>query len=287
MLEHKTTEEMMFYQMTNKAVCEQLGVETHVGLDPLVAKQRLKENGPNALAQESPMPSWRRFINQFNDAMIFILIGAAAISFFAHEAADGFIILAIVFLNGVLGFVQENNAEKSMQALKKMQIPYAQVLRGGVLLKLPSIDLVTGDIVQLNSGDVVPADGRLIETAVLKIEESQLTGESVPVDKHTRVISEDNPPIGDRYNMAYATSRVSAGRGRMVVTQTGMKIGCAMGITGTDVAKEASDLILTDDNFSTIVMAVKEGRTIYDNIRKAVTFLLSSNTGEIVTLLRV
>lgn len=240
MPEYKITEEMMFYQMTKEAVCEQLGVESRVGLDPLVAKQRLMENGPNALAQEAPVPSWRLFINQFNDVMIFILMGAAAISFLAHEPADGFIILAIVFLNGVLGFVQENNAEKSMQALKKMQIPYAQVLRGGVLLRLPSIDLVAGDIVQLNSGDIVPADGRLIETAGLKIEESQLTGESVPVDKHTRVISEDNPPIGDRYNMVYATSRVSAGRGRMVVTQTGMntEIGHIAGLLSREVEEK-------------------------------------------------
>ena len=240
MPEYKITEEMMFYQMTKEAVCEQLGVESRVGLDPLVSKQRLMENGPNALAQESPVPSWRLFINQFNDVMIFILIGAAAISFLAHEPADGFIILAIVFLNGVLGFVQENNAEKSMQALKKMQIPYAQALRGGVLLKLPSIDLVAGDIVLLNSGDVVPADGRLIETAGLKIEESQLTGESVPVDKHTRVILENNPPIGDRYNMAYATSRVSAGRGRMVVTQTGMntEIGHIAGLLSREVEEK-------------------------------------------------
>jgi Ca2+-transporting ATPase len=231
---------MMFYQMTKEAVCEELGIETHVGLDPLTVKQRLMRNGPNALAKEAPVSSWRRFINQFDDVMIFILIGAAAISFFAQEAADGFIILAIVFLNAVLGFVQENNAEKSMQALKKMQIPYAQVLRGGVLQKLPSIDLVPGDIVQLNAGDVVPADGRLIETAGLKIEESQLTGESVPVDKHARVISEDNPPIGDRCNMAYATSRVSAGRGRMVITQTGMntEIGHIAGLLSDELEEK-------------------------------------------------
>ncbi|MDY0222021.1 MAG: calcium-translocating P-type ATPase, PMCA-type [Desulfobacterium sp.] len=230
----------MFYQMTNKAVCEKLGVELGVGLDPSAVKQRLMENGPNALAKEAPVPSWRRFINQFDDVMIFILIGAAAISFFAQEAADGFIILTIVLLNAILGFVQENKAEKSMQALKKMQIPYAQVMRGGVLVKLPSIDLVPGDIVQLNSGDVVPADGRLIETAGLKIEESQLTGESVPVDKNTRVISEDNPPIGDRRNMAFATSRVSAGRGRMVVTQTGMntEIGQIAGLLSNELEEK-------------------------------------------------
>lgn len=230
----------MFYQLPKEDVCKQLGVEPHAGLDQNAAAQRLIENGPNALAQEAAIPSWKRFIMQFEDVMIYILVGAAAISFFAHEAADGFIILAIVFLNGILGFVQENNAEKSMQALKQMQIPYAQVLRNGVLLKLPSTDLVTGDIVQLNAGDVVPADGRLIETAVLKIEEAQLTGESVPVDKHTQVISERNPPIGDRHNMVYATSRVSAGRGRMVVTQTGMntEIGHIAGLLSREVEEK-------------------------------------------------
>ena len=222
----------MFYTITKEKTCEQLSVDAHVGLDPAVAAQRLIENGPNALMQEAAMPSWKRFIKQFEDVMIWILIAAAAISFFTHEFTDGFIILAILLLNGVLGFVQENNAEKSMQALKQMQIPSAQVLRGGELLRLPSADLVKGDIVQLNSGDVVPADGRLIEAAGLKIEEAQLTGESVPVDKQTQVVEKENPPIGDRNNMAYATSRVSSGRGRMVVTQTGMntEIGVIAGL---------------------------------------------------------
>ncbi len=226
----------MFHQTTKEMICEQLGVEVNAGLAPAVAAGKLIETGPNVLAREAGIPSWKRFIRQFDDFMIWILMGAALISFATHEATDGFIILAIVILNGVLGFVQENNAEKSMQALKQMQIPYAQVLRGSVLLKLPSADLVPGDIVLLNSGDVVPADGRLVEAVSLKIEEAQLTGESVPVDKHTNVIEADNPPIGDRHNMAYATSRVSAGRGKMVVTQTGMdtEIGRIAGLLGRE-----------------------------------------------------
>jgi len=230
----------MFYQITAEKACEQLGVDIHLGLDPALAAERLIENGPNALAQETPEPPWKLFVKQFEDVMIWILIGAAGISFFTHEFVDGCIILAILILNGVLGFVQENNAEKSMQALKQMQIPYAQVLRGGELLRLPSSDLVPGDIVQLNSGDVVPADGRLIESAGLKIEEAQLTGESVPVDKHTRVIEKKEPPVGDRHNMAYATSRVSAGRGRMVVTQTGMntQIGQIAGLLSREAEEK-------------------------------------------------
>ncbi len=212
--------------MYNKQVAEvvqKLKSDIEQGLSTSEALSRLQKNGANALTAKAGISPLRRFINQFRDFMIWILIGAALISFFTHEVADGFIILAIVLLNGVLGFVQENNAEKSMQALKNMQVPEAQVLRDGTVQKLPSPDIVVGDIVLLSAGDVVPADGRLVETAALRIEESQLTGESLPVDKHADVIQSEELPLGDRHNMAFSTSRVAAGRAKMLVTATGMQ----------------------------------------------------------------
>ncbi len=212
--------------MYNKQVTQvvsQLKGDIEAGLTSAEAALRLQQSGANALVSKAGISPIRRFLNQFKDFMIWILMGAAAISFATHEIADGFIILAIVLLNGILGFVQENNAEKSMQALKRMQVPAAQVLRDGVVQQLPSPDIVVGDIVLLNAGDVVPADGRLIETAALRIEESQLTGESLPVDKHAAVIQSDQLPLGDRHNMAYSTSRVAAGRAKMIVTATGMQ----------------------------------------------------------------
>ncbi len=204
-------------------VAEILKSDIKKGLSTADAADRLRQNGANVLTTKPGISPIERFINQFKDFMIWILIGAALISFFTHEVADGFIILAIVLLNGILGFVQENNAEKSMQALKNMQVPEAQVLRDGAVQKLPSPDIVIGDIVLLNAGDVVPADGRLIETAALRIEESQLTGESLPVDKHADVIQSDALPLGDRHNMAFSTSRVATGRAKLLVTATGMQ----------------------------------------------------------------
>ncbi len=225
--------------MYNKQVTEvatEFNSDIKRGLDADEAFNRLQKNGTNALTTKPGISPIRRFINQFQDFMIWILIGAALISFFTHEVADGFIILAIVLLNGILGFVQENNAEKSMQALKNMQVPEAQVLRDGVVQKLPSPEIVIGDIVLLNAGDVVPADGRLVETAALRIEESQLTGESLPVDKHADVIQSEELPLGDRHNMAFSTSRVAAGRAKMLVTATGMQteIGKIAGMLDTE-----------------------------------------------------
>ncbi|PIE77188.1 MAG: ATPase [Clostridiales bacterium] len=212
--------------MYNKQVAQvikQLNGDINDGLTAAEAAERLRQNGANALISKAAISPFKRFVNQFQDFMIWILIAAAIFSFFTHEVADGFIILAIVLLNGILGFVQENNAEKSMQALKNMQVPAAQVLREGRVQQVLSPEIVIGDIVLLNAGDVVPADGRLIEAAALRIEESQLTGESLPVDKHANVIQSEQLPLGDRRNMAYSTSRVAAGRAKMIVTATGMQ----------------------------------------------------------------
>lgn len=212
----------MAYNQQVSQVVDTLRANLEQGLTSTEAERRLQADGPNALVTKEGISPLKRFLKQFEDFMIWILIGAAVISFFTHEVADGFIILAIVLLNGILGFIQENNAEKSMQALKNMQVPEAQIMRDGKVIKLPSPQIVTGDIVMLNAGDVVPADGRLFETAALRIEESQLTGESLPVDKHSDVLQSDDLSLGDRHNMAYSTSRVSAGRGKMIVTATGM-----------------------------------------------------------------
>lgn len=212
----------MFYNQRTDEVALELKSDLISGLTGNEAQKRMIDMGQNVLQQEKPTPVVVRFLRQFEDFMIWILIGASVISFFTHEIADGFIILTIVLLNGVLGFVQENNAEKSMQALKNMQVPNAQVVRDGQVIQVPSPLLVPGDLVRLNAGDVIPADGRLIEAASLSIEEAQLTGESVPVNKQVEALQNEDLSIGDRKNMAYATSRVTSGRGSMLVTATGM-----------------------------------------------------------------
>ncbi len=247
-------EDIMAYNKQVSEVVQILKSDVVKGLTDQQAGALLEEHGPNSLMSKEGISPLKRFIKQFEDFMIWILMGAAGISFFTHEVADGFIILAIVLLNGVLGFVQENNAEKSMQALKSMQVPEAQVLRNGQVVKLPSPQIVPGDIVLLNAGDVVPADGRLVEAAALRIEESQLTGESLPVDKHSDVIQSDELSIGDRHNMAYATSRVTAGRGKLIVTATGMK---------TEIGKIAGMLDSEEDEKTPLQIKLAElGKTL-------------------------
>ncbi len=240
---------VMAYNKQVAQVVNELHSDVENGLTGTEASSRLAECGENVLRSKPGISPFKCFIKQFQDFMIFILIAAASISFFTHEVADGAIILTIVVLNAVLGFVQENNAEKSMQALKQMQVPEAQLLRDGAVTRLPSPQIVPGDIVLLNAGDVVPADGRLVEAVALRIEESQLTGESLPVDKHCNVIQSDELSLGDRHNMVYATSRVAAGRAKMLVTATGMT---------TEIGKIAGMLDAEEDEMTPLKIKLAE-----------------------------
>lgn len=194
----------------------------HEGLTSGEAVQRKEIYGRNELEEGHQKNLLEMFLEQFKDLMVVILLIAAAISGFMHELTDTIIILFVVIINAVLGVAQESKAEKALAALKKMAAPYAKVKRDGIVQDLPTADLVPGDIVLLEAGDYVPADIRLLECASLKIEESALTGESVPVEKETMVLSNPDLVIGDRKNMAYSGSSVSYGRGLGVVTATGM-----------------------------------------------------------------
>lgn len=162
------------------------------------------------------------FFDQFKDFMILVLIAAAVVSGVIGELVDASVIGAIIILNAIMGFIQEYRAQKAMEALKKMAAPVASVIRDGKPESVPAGTLVPGDIVLLEAGSVVPADLRLIEAASLKTEEAALTGESLSVEKHAKPIPEENPALGDRLNMAYSGTAVSYGRGKGVVTATGM-----------------------------------------------------------------
>jgi Ca2+-transporting ATPase len=184
--------------------------------------QRQGKYGPNALEEKKKKPAWMIFVAQFKDFMILVLILAAVISGAIGDITDTIIILVIVFLNAVIGFIQEYNAEKAMDALKKMATVQAKVKRGGVHKHIPSTELVPGDIVQLDAGNVIPADLRLIESHNLQVNESALTGESLPVHKITGILEAGDVPIGDRLNMGYKSSLVVNGRGEGLVVATGM-----------------------------------------------------------------
>ncbi len=199
------------------------------GLSSAQAAERLQANGKNALAEAAKKPAILKFLSQFTDPMIIVLLAAAVISAVLAgvngdpiELIDSGVILLIVIINAVIGFVQENKAENALEALKARNKPFVKVIRDGEQTVIPSEDLVVGDIVVLEAGDVVPADMRLIQSASLKIEEAALTGESVPVEKNADCIVDEKAPLGDRHNMAFSGSTVTYGRGRGTVTATGM-----------------------------------------------------------------
>jgi Ca2+-transporting ATPase len=192
------------------------------GLSDAEAAKRLEKNGPNELRQKSSKKIWQMLWSQITDPMVLILIGAAAFSFILKEWTEAFVILTIVVLNAVIGIVQEKKAESSIQALRSISAPNAQVLRQGEESIIPANEIVVGDIVFLEDGSMIPADMRLIESVNLKVQEASLTGESVPSEKESDEILEENSALGDRNNMVYTTSIVKYGRGIGVVTETGM-----------------------------------------------------------------
>jgi Ca2+-transporting ATPase len=209
-------------------VADALEVSLQEGLTEKEAARRLAEDGPNELAQQKGRTLFQKFIDQFKNFLVLVLAAAAIISGVVgmrtgEGLADTFIILGIVILNAVLGVIQESKAEASLEALKQMAAPNAKVIREGRMDVVPARTLVAGDLVVLETGDFVPADLRLIEAANLKIQEAALTGESVPVEKHIAALDDEETPLGDRVNMAFSGSLVTYGRGRGIVTHTGMR----------------------------------------------------------------
>lgn len=192
------------------------------GLTEKEARLRLEHYGKNVLTQEQKQTFTQKIWAQIKDPMVLILIAAATVAGLLGEIADTVIILAVVFLNTIVGLVQESKAEQAIEALKKISAAQAKVLRQGQVQVIPAELLVPGDIVLLDAGDMVPADLRLIESSSLRIEEASLTGESVPAEKDAQVTCAADCPLGDRLNMAFSGSSIVYGRGKGVVTATGM-----------------------------------------------------------------
>jgi P-type Ca2+ transporter type 2C len=214
--------ELTPHALTLEGALQDLGSHLQEGLTAQEARARLERYGPNEL-QEKPRPGFLRLLlDQFNNFLVIILIVAAAVSLLLGEYIDAAAILAIVVLNSILGVVQESKAEQALAALKKMAAPNAQVIREGQQVTLPARELVPGDIVLLEAGNYVPADLRLVESINLKVEEASLTGESVPVNKDARVVLDSDIPLGDRKNSAFMSTLITYGRGRGLVTSTGM-----------------------------------------------------------------
>lgn len=208
------------------------------GLSEPEAQRRLKKYGPNALAEKPPKSTLMMLKEQIIDPMILILLGAAAFSAILNEWVEASVIFFIVVVNSIIGIIQEKKAQSSLAALKTMSAPTATVMRGGIEKIIPASELVIGDLVILASGDMVPADLRLIQSANLKIAEASLTGESIASEKNAKAVLSVDCPLGDRKNMAYTSSIVTYGRGSGIVTKTGMdtEIGQIAGMLENDDA---------------------------------------------------
>lgn len=210
----------VWHSETPEAVMTELKVNDN-GLNSREAKERLVTYGPNEIKKEKGKSPWKIFLGQFTNILMVILFIAIGLSFAVGESTDAIIILAIVIASAVLGFTQEYRSEKAVEALRKITAPTATVVRDGVEVRIPAIELVPGDIILLYTGDRIPADARLIEEFTMKTDEASLTGESAPVDKSIEALPEQTQ-LNDCKNMVFSGTVVVYGRGQAIVTNTGM-----------------------------------------------------------------
>ncbi|HEX2433230.1 MAG TPA: HAD-IC family P-type ATPase, partial [Gaiellaceae bacterium] len=251
----------VWHGLTADEALAQLGVDPRQGLDRAEVECRREQYGPNKLAEAKKEPGWHAFLRQYRDLMQLVLVGAAIVSIVAlQEFSTGLVILGVTVVNAILGLNQEGKAAESVAALQKMLVIMAHVRRGGQLSDIPAEELVPGDIVVFEAGDKVPADGRLLVAATLEIEESALTGESVPVLKSVEPVAGDEVALGDRVDMAYMNSTVTRGRGEMVVAATGMatEVGQISGMLSS-VQQEKTPLTRQLDQLTVLLTIMAAG----------------------------
>lgn len=211
-----------WHTLSTEDVLRRLGTDARHGLGEAEASRRLERYGPNELPKPPARPAWRLFADQFRSLLILILIGAAVLATVIGDVADTLAIVCVVLINASLGFVQEYRAERALAALRNMLAPQAEVRRDGVARMIPAAELVPGDIVLLDAGDRIPADGRVLASHGLEVDESSLTGESHTVGKHAEALAQADLPLAERDNMLYLNTVVTRGRGEMIVTATGL-----------------------------------------------------------------
>jgi P-type Ca2+ transporter type 2C len=251
-----------WYTRSTDEVTTALDVDPAVGLSAARAAERLAANGPNALPEEKPEPGWRRFLNQYRTYMQIILIVAAVVSLLVKEWSTAVLLLALTVLNAVIGVRQEGKAESAMNALKSMMKATARVRRDGTESLIPAEQVVVGDVVLIAAGDEVPADGRIIAASALQIDESALTGESVPAAKDAETLSGGELNPGDQTNMAFMNTPVTHGSATVIVTGTGA--GTELGkISGMLAATATEESPLTKElNRLTLWIAAAAGLTM-------------------------
>jgi P-type Ca2+ transporter type 2C len=244
-----------WHGLTAEEACRRLDVDPAVGLSAAEVTQRRQQYGSNKLAEEAKEPTWKAFLRQYRDLMQLVLLGAAVVSIVAiQDVTTGLVVIGLTVVNALMGLHQEGKAAESVAALRQMLIMTAGVRRDGQLSEVPAEELVPGDIVGFEAGDKVPADGRVLVSATLEIEEAGLTGESTPVAKDIDPVSGTDVPLGDRVDMAYMNSQVTRGRGEMVVTATGMstEVGHISGML-SGVVQEKTPLTKQLDQLTVII----------------------------------
>ena len=236
-----TAEPQIWHVLSAERTTTELDVEPERGLASEEAAARLQRYGPNRFAETKTEPRWHAFLRQYRDPMQIVLLGAGVISIYpVKQPGTGIMILLLTLLNAVLGLSQEGKAAAAVAALAKMMIVKAKVRRDGALSLLPAEQLVPGDVVEIEAGDVVPADGRVLGAATLEVAEAALTGESLPVGKGVDAVAAPDAPLGDRTDMVYMNTNVTRGTGKFVVTSTGMatEVGHISGmLQGEDESK--------------------------------------------------
>ena len=277
-----------WYQKTNAEVLEQIGVTTD-GLSSEQAEERLKRDGKNVLAEGKKKSVFQVFLSQFADLLVLILIAAAIISMFSGNIESTIVIFAVIIMNAILGTAQHVKAEKSLDSLKSLSSPSAKVIRDGMKIEIDSENVVTGDIIILEAGDLIVADGRILHNYSLQVNESSLTGESTNIDKDDEVISGE-VPLADRTNMVFSGSLVTYGRAMVVVTGTGMNTEIGKIAALMNAAKEKkTPLQQSLDKFSgrlaIIIMiicalvfglSIWQGKTIIDSLMFAVALAVAA-----------
>ena len=277
-----------WYQKTNAEVLEQIGVTTD-GLSSEQAEERLKRDGKNVLAEGKKKSVFQVFLSQFADLLVLILIAAAIISMFSGNIESTIVIFAVIIMNAILGTAQHVKAEKSLDSLKSLSSPSAKVIRDGMKIEIDSENVITGDIIILEAGDLIVADGRILHNYSLQVNESSLTGESTNIDKDDEVISGE-VPLADRTNMVFSGSLVTYGRAMVVVTGTGMNTEIGKIAALMNAAKEKkTPLQQSLDKFSgrlaIIIMiicalvfglSIWQGKTIIDSLMFAVALAVAA-----------
>ncbi len=280
----------MYEQKAIDEVYRELKTDKKRGLSIREAEVRRKKYGNNEIREARQKTVFETFMEQLCDPLIYVLLAASAVSFLLHEASDAIIILVVVLINAIVGMIQEGKAQKALESLKKLTSPKAFVIRDGIEREIQASELVIGDLVCLEAGCQIPADLRLIDTKTLKVEESALTGESLPIEKDASFVATKNLPIGDRKNMGFMSTLVTYGRGYGIVTATGMdtEIGRIAGMIQdakdemTPLQKRLGDLgrILSIVSLilcaSLFVIAILQKRNIFEMLITAISLAVAA-----------